>query len=91
MCVCVICILHNVNMTDSFYIKIQDLEITLMRGNDIMKCIHLCQELETSEDKILKIPLFDARENIEGVIQIYIIKRDFIQNSCFGMSMNNIQ
>jgi len=37
-------------------------------GEDIMKCIHLCQELETSEDKAHNNPIFDAFENIEGVI-----------------------
>ncbi|XP_029342356.1 uncharacterized protein LOC100573147 [Acyrthosiphon pisum] len=37
----------------------------LKRGEDIMKCIHLCQELETPEDKANKIPIFDTHENIE--------------------------
>jgi len=47
-----------------------------------MKCIHLCQELETSEDKAIKIPIFYEYENIEEVIQLYLIKLNCIQNSC---------
>lgn len=53
-----------------------------------MKCIRLCQELETPEDKVNEIPIFDAHENIEEVIQIYLIKLDFIQKSCFVMMMS---
>ncbi|CAI6348881.1 unnamed protein product [Macrosiphum euphorbiae] len=37
----------------------------LKRREDIMKCIHLYQELETPEDKANKIPIFDTHENIE--------------------------
>lgn len=58
-----------------------------------MKCIQLCQELETSEEKTNKIPVLNTCENNEVVIQIYLINQNFIQQSCFGTYVyyNNIQ
>ncbi|KAL4132191.1 hypothetical protein QTP88_009398 [Uroleucon formosanum] len=47
----------------------------MKRGEDIMKCIHLCQELETPEDKVNEIPIFDAHENIEESDQQSRIQR----------------
>lgn len=37
-------------------------------GEDIMKCIRLCQELETSKDGANIIPILNACEKIEEVI-----------------------
>jgi len=57
-----------------------------------MKCIQLCQELETSEEKTNKIPLLNTCENNEVVMQIYLINQHSIQQSCFGTYVyNNIQ
>lgn len=64
----------------------------MKRGEEVMKCIQLCQELETSEEKTNKIPVLNTFKNNEVVIQIYIINQNFIQQSCFGTYVyNNIQ
>ncbi|KAL5244763.1 hypothetical protein ACI65C_012173 [Semiaphis heraclei] len=44
---------------------ISNLNIKLKMGEDIMKCIRLCQELETSKDGANIIPILNACEKIE--------------------------
>lgn len=57
-----------------------------------MKCIQLCQELETSEEKTNKILVLNTCGNNEVVIQIYLINQNCIPQSCFGTYVyNNIQ
>ncbi|CAH1725974.1 unnamed protein product [Aphis gossypii] len=43
----------------------KNVNIILKRGEEVMKCIQLCQELETSEEKTNKIPLLNTYKNNE--------------------------
>ncbi|XP_060846375.1 uncharacterized protein LOC132926045 [Rhopalosiphum padi] len=51
-----------------------NVNIILKRGKDTMKCIKLCQELETSEDKANKIPKLNEPGNNDAIDQSIILQ-----------------